>query len=229
MIEKLNSRFNHQWEKLVIQTLNSYFCYIYRSRYIDQCQQLRQSFPLKLVWVFTTDLKTLNHHHFSQRVSCKGEIFEPYTTEVPCSASDGWHWPTVCAGWPWGSLAMMGGLLGWFGWEGFYRPVSKKVSRCHSWGLTNTIRMKSVTFGKLITLSSGQWMECTNWNPYTVSTIIFSSYFQSVLMNKIKCSSLHLKSCNHVKKLLDYVSFLRLKFHFLVTFNFETFPKDRLT
>ena len=35
--------------------------------------------------------------------------------------------------------------------RGSGRAMSEEVSRCHSWGLTNTIRMKSVTFGKLIT------------------------------------------------------------------------------
>jgi hypothetical protein len=38
--------------------------------------------------------------------------------------------------------------------RGSGRAMSEEVSRCHSWGLTNTIRMKSVTFGKLITPES---------------------------------------------------------------------------
>ena len=34
----------------------------------------------------------------------------------------------------------------------------EEVSRCHSWSLTNTIRMKSVTFGKLITFApTNEW------------------------------------------------------------------------
>lgn len=38
-----------------------------------------------------------------------------------------------------------------------------EVSRCHSWSLTNTIRMKSVSFGKLITV--GQESRPQNeWN-----------------------------------------------------------------
>lgn len=46
---------------------------------------------------------------------------------------------------------------------------SLEVSRCHSWGLTNTIRMKSVTFGKLIT-PRVQWMEfCTNTTTFKSS------------------------------------------------------------
>ena len=125
------------------------------SRHGNQCQRSRQASPLKSVG---RDLKTENPPPFFSAGWLQRGNFWSLVNGSPSLSS--W-WMTLTywsrqpspAGQPASPLPLTAELnrRAAVRARGPGRAMSEEVSRCHSWGLTNTIRMKSVTFGKLIT------------------------------------------------------------------------------
>ena len=120
------------------------------SRHGNQCQRSRQASPLKSVG---RDLKTENPPPFFSAGWLQRGNFWSLVNGSP-SLSSWWMTLTYwsCRPSPAGQPATPDGRAEQAGSRARAgRAMSEEVSRCHSWGLTNTIRMKSVTFGKLIT------------------------------------------------------------------------------
>ena len=125
------------------------------SRHGNQCQRSRQASPLKSVG---RDLKTENPPPFFSAGWLQRGNFWSLVNGSP-SLSSWWmtltYW--LCLPSPAGQPATPDGRAEQANRRAGARAgraMSEEVSRCHSWGLTNTIRMKSVTFGKLITPES---------------------------------------------------------------------------
>ena len=130
------------------------------SRHGNQCQRSRQASPLKSVG---RDLKTENPPPFFSAGWLQRGNFWSLVNGSP-SLSSWWMTLTYwsCRPSPAGQPATPDGRAEQAGSRARAgRAMSEEVSRCHSWGLTNTIRMKSVTFGKLITVSPAAWATTT--------------------------------------------------------------------